>query len=57
MTTGEFILCIIGITLVIYLLGKYALEQGQRIESRKEFFKNMNEHDKKLKKLKNGSRN
>ena len=57
MTTGEFILCIIGITLVIYLLGKYALEQGQRIENRKEFFKNMNEHDKKLKKLKNGSRN
>ena len=49
MTEGEFILCILGIALVIYFLGRYALKEGQRVERQKKFFKNMNEHDKKWK--------
>tara|TARA_R110000765_G_scaffold139691_1_gene239995 strand:- start:140 stop:289 length:150 start_codon:yes stop_codon:yes gene_type:complete len=46
---NEFILYILGVILVIYFLGRYAIEEGQRVERQKKFFKNMNEYDKKIK--------
>jgi len=57
MSEGEFVLFILGIIAVIVTLGRYAIIEGQRIEQHKKFIKNINEHDKKLKKSKNDSRN
>jgi|TARA_R110002020_G_scaffold118029_3_gene269827 uncharacterized membrane protein (DUF106 family) len=57
MSEGEFVLFILGIIAVIVILGRYAIIEGQRIEQHKEFIKNINKHDNKLKKSKNGSRN
>ena len=39
----------IGIIIFMYLIGKYAIEEGQRIESQKEFEKNLKKWDKKSK--------
>ena len=33
----------------VFLLGRYALAEGQRIENHKKFMKNMRDHDKKYK--------
>ena len=49
MTSGEFVLYILGAILMIYFLGKYVIEEGQRAKRQKKFFKNMNKHDKKWK--------
>ena len=43
------IIILIGIIVVTYYLGKYAIEEGQRIESQKEFEKNLKKWDKKSK--------
>ncbi len=40
------VICIIWVT---YLLGRYAIQEGQRIESQKKFMKNMDNYDKKKK--------
>ena len=37
----------ITIIVVVILLGRYALAEGQRIESQKKFMKNMNKFDSK----------
>tara|TARA_R110000744_G_scaffold186493_1_gene305878 strand:+ start:1652 stop:1810 length:159 start_codon:yes stop_codon:yes gene_type:complete len=43
---------ILGLVMVfIIVLGRYALSEGQRIESQKKFMKNMNEFD--LNRIKN----
>ena len=34
------------VMIVIFYLGRYAIREGQRIESQKKFMKNMNEYDK-----------
>tara|TARA_R110001606_G_scaffold370980_1_gene527621 strand:+ start:855 stop:998 length:144 start_codon:yes stop_codon:yes gene_type:complete len=47
MNTGVIIS--IGVIIVIYYLGRYAIREGQRIESHKEFMRNMNNHGKKKK--------
>jgi len=52
MSGGEFILWILAIITGIILLGRYAIREGQRIESQKKFMRDMEEYDKKLKKLK-----
>ena len=39
----------IGIITFMYLLGKYAIEEGQRSERQKEFEKNLKDWDKKYK--------
>ena len=39
----------IGIITFMYLIGKYAIEEGQRIERQKEFEKNLKKWDKKYK--------
>ena len=39
----------VGIIIFMYLIGKYAIEEGQRIESQKEFEKNLKKWDKKSK--------
>ena len=39
----------LGIILFMYLLGKYAIEEGQRSERQKEFEKNLKDWDKKYK--------
>ena len=33
------------VMIVIFYLGRYAIREGQRIESQKKFMKNMNEYD------------
>jgi len=38
-------LIFIAVIGVIILLGRYAIREGQRIESQKKFMKNMNEYD------------
>jgi len=43
------LMVVIGIT---FLLGRYALAEGRRIESQKKFMKNMNEFDMKKHKTK-----
>ena len=40
----------IGIITFMYLLGKYAIEEGQRVERQKEFEKNLKNWDSKNKK-------
>ena len=35
----------IGVIVVVILLGRYAISEGQRLESQKRFMKNMNEFD------------
>jgi len=35
----------IGVIVVVILLGRYAIAEGQRLESQKRFMKNMNEFD------------
>ena len=47
------LMCIVVMVFTI-ALGRYVLEEGQRIERKKKFLKNINEYDKKLK---NDSRN
>ena len=42
--SGTVILLIVIV--VIYLLGKYAIEEGQRVERQKEFEKNLENWDK-----------
>ena len=37
------------VLVVTFYLGRYAIKEGQRIESHKEFLKNMNNHGKKKK--------
>jgi hypothetical protein len=40
----------LGIIIVItYYLGKYAIQEGHRVEQHKKFMKNMKNHDKKYK--------
>ena len=36
----------LGIIVVLFLLGKYAIEEGQRVERQKEFEKNLENWDK-----------
>ena len=38
-----------GVIIVLFLLGKYAIEEGQRIERQKEFEENLKKWDKKYK--------
>lgn len=38
------LIAVIGIT---FLLGRYAIKEGQRVESQKKFMRNMNDFDKK----------
>jgi|TARA_B100000287_G_C20275451_1_gene639788 hypothetical protein len=38
-------LIVIAVILGIYFLGKYAIEEGIRVERQKKFMKNMNEFD------------
>ena len=38
-----------GIIVALFLLGKYAIEEGQRSERQKEFEKNLKDWDKKCK--------
>ena len=35
-----------GVIIVLFLLGKYAIEEGQRVERQKEFEKNLENWDK-----------
>ena len=39
----------LGIIIVLFLLGKYAIEEGQRSERQKEFEKNLKNWDKRSK--------
>ena len=39
-------LIVVGIIIAIYLLGKYDIEEGQRVERQKEFEKNLENWDK-----------
>jgi len=44
-------LIVLGVIIAMYLLGKYAIEEGQRSERQKEFERNLKEFDnKKIKK-------
>ena len=43
------IITVILIVLVVYFLGKYALQEGVRIEQQKKFMKDLEEFDKKQK--------
>ena len=43
------IITVILIVLVVYFLGKYALQEGVRIEQHKKFMKDMENFDKKKK--------
>ena len=49
MTEGSFILQILGMVIVIWLLGNYAITEGQRTKNHKKFMKNMENFDKKKK--------
>tara|TARA_R110002012_G_C11633197_1_gene609968 strand:+ start:710 stop:847 length:138 start_codon:yes stop_codon:yes gene_type:complete len=40
---------LVTVLVVTFYLGRYAIKEGQRIESHKEFLKNMNNHGKKKK--------
>ena len=46
MTEGSFILQILGMVIVIWLLGNYAITEGHRKEQQKKFYRNMNNFDK-----------
>ena len=39
----------LGIIIAMYLLGKFAIEQGQRAEQQKKFLKDLEEFDRKFK--------
>ena len=39
----------IVVIVVTYYLGKYAIQEGQRVEQHKKFMKDMENHDKKYK--------
>ena len=45
--SGTVILLIV--IFVTYLLGKYAIQEGYRVEQHKKFMKDMENHDKKYK--------
>ena len=45
--SGTVILLIVIV--VTYLLGKYAIQEGHRVEQHKKFMKDMENHDKKYK--------
>ena len=45
--SGTIILLIVIV--ITFLLGKYAIAEGHRIENHKKFMKNLEEHDKKVK--------
>ena len=45
--SGTVILLVVIV--VTYYLGKYAIEQGKRVEQHKKFMKNLRDHDKKHK--------
>ncbi len=45
--TGTIIL--IGVIVAIFYLGRYAIQEGHRIEQQKQFMKNLNNHGKKKK--------
>ena len=45
--SGTVILLVVIV--VTSYLGKYAIEQGQRVEQHKKFMKNLRDHDKKHK--------
>ena len=45
--SGTVILLVVIV--VTYYLGKYAIEQGQRVEQHKKFMINLRDHDKKHK--------
>ena len=45
--SGTVILLVVIV--VTYYLGKYAIEQGQRVKQHKKFMKNLRDHDKKHK--------
>ena len=45
--SGTIILLIV--IFITFLLGKYAIAEGHRIENHKKFMKNLEEHDKKVK--------
>ena len=42
MTEGSFILQILGMIIVIWIIGNYAITEGQRKAQRKKFNKNFN---------------
>ena len=44
----EFLI-ILGIIIAMYLIGKFAIDEGQKIERQKEFEKNLKDWDKKNK--------
>ena len=45
--SGTVILLVVIV--VTFLIGKYAIEEGQRVEQHKKFMKDMENHDKKYK--------
>ena len=45
--SGTFIF--IAVIVAIYYLGKYAIQEGHRVEQHKKFMKDMENHDKKYK--------
>ena len=51
MSNGGFIL--LGVIVVIYFLGKYAIIEGRRLEEKKKFMKNMESFGKNKNKNKN----
>ena len=50
MREPSFILQILGMILVIWLLGNYAIKEGLKVEQKKKFMKNMKNFDTKNKK-------
>tara|TARA_B100000287_G_scaffold378303_1_gene380637 strand:+ start:75 stop:218 length:144 start_codon:yes stop_codon:yes gene_type:complete len=44
---GTFIF--IAVIIATYYLGKYAIQEGHRVEQHKKFMKNIEKHDKKYK--------
>ena len=50
MRDPSFILQILGMILVIWLLGNYAIKEGLKVEQKKKFMKNMKNFDTKNKK-------
>ena len=44
MTEGSFILQILGMIIVIWILGNYAITEGQRKKRQKKFNKNFNKY-------------
>ena len=47
MREPSFILQILGMILVIWVLGNYAIKAGLKVEEKKKFMKNMNKQNKK----------